>query len=84
MLFYYRKEVIIIMKRTKLLIKSIAHSIKLAYDSSKLMILLTLFLKLISMTFPFINMYIIKNIVDTLVSGQFEVSSIIIYLLLFI
>ena len=72
------------MERIKILVQSIKYSIKLIYSSSKLMIILSLSLNIISRTFPFVNMFIMKILFDELVAERTEIYSIAMCLLIYI
>lgn len=72
------------MERIKLFIKTIVFSFKLTFASSKLMVLLTFLLMVLNMIFPFLSLYITKNIFDELVKATVDMSVMITYILLFI
>lgn len=72
------------MERIKLLLKTISYSFKLTFASSKLMVLLTFLLRILEIIFPFVYLYITKDIFDGLVKENVDMSLMVTYILLFI
>ena len=71
------------MERMKLFIKSTGYSVKLIYASSKLTMVFYLLLNIIAMTFPLINLYIMKKFLDELTLKKPDITYIILYISLY-
>lgn len=72
------------MERMKLFFKSIGYSVRLTYISSKLLIIPYLLISIANKTIPLINLFIIKSILDELLTEEPEISAIIVYILFYI
>lgn len=72
------------MERIKLFLKTISYSFKLAFSVSKFMLFFTFFLKILEIIFPFVYLYITKNIFDELTKVNIDIYLITVNILLFI
>lgn len=72
------------MKEIKLLIKSVKSSLGLVYSTSGFLFIPYLILNFVSVSFPLITSFILKNILDTLTDEKASIRNLILYVSLYI